>query len=257
MIRITNIAIFSLLMVLLTCPSSYARQTPYDELDYIGAFGTGPLFDVDTSDVDIILHGSRNMMKVALAFDDGPFEYTNGILDTLAAHNAKATFFLVGLQVEKYPEIARRIVDEGHQVGNHSYSHKMLTKVGRSTWTYQIDQVSVLIHEATQVYPRIFRPPYRGYNDEILNYVNEAGMTVVLWDVDPKDWKTSSPTLVEQRILSRVKPGSILTLHDLSEGTRKGLGSIIKSLQAQGYELVTVGEMIEDNAREKESEEVS
>jgi len=244
-------------MVLLICPSSYARQTSYDELDYIGAFGTGPLFDVDTSDVDIILHGSRNLMKVALAFDDGPFEYTNGILDTLAAHNAKATFFLVGLQIEKYPEIAQRIVKEGHQVGNHSYSHKMLTQVDRSTWTNQIDQMSVLIQETMQIYPKIFRPPYRGYNDEIQKYANEAGMTVVLWDVDPKDWKTSSPTLVEERILSHVKPGSILTLHDLSEGTRKGLGSIIESLQARGYELVTVGEMIEDYAREKETEEIS
>ena len=257
MTRITNIIIFSLLLVLLICPLSFARQTPYDELDYIGAFGTGPLFDVDTSDVDIILHGSRNLMKVALAFDDGPFEYTNGILDILAAHNAKATFFLVGLQVEKYPKIARRIVEEGHQVGNHSYSHKLFTQVSRSTWTNQIDQMNLLVYETTQVNPKVFRPPYRGYNDEIQKYANEAGMTVVLWDVDPKDWKTSSPSLVEQRIMSHVKPGSILTLHDLSEGTRKGLGSIIESLNARGYELVTVGEMIEDYAREKEAENIS
>ena len=111
----------------------------------------------------MLVHESRNLMKVALAFDDGPFEYTNGILDTLAAHDAKATFFLVGLQVEKYPEIARRIVKEGHQVGNHSYSHKMFTQVSRSTWTNQIDQMNTLMYEIMQVSPKIFRPPYRGY----------------------------------------------------------------------------------------------
>lgn len=256
MVKVSRIIVVAILVVFLTGLPAHARSSSYDELDYIGAFGTGPMFDIDTTGMKIITHGPRNSMKVALAFDDGPFGYTNGILDILAAHDVKATFFIVGIQVEKFPEIARRIVDEGHQVGNHTYSHKLLTKVGKTTWSYQIDQASVVIYDTTEVYPEIFRPPYRGYNDEIMDYVNEAGMTLVLWDVDPYDWKTSSASLVEQRIMSAVQPGSILTLHDLSAGTRKGLNSIIVSLKERGYELVTVGELIEDYLREEMEEEI-
>ena len=254
--KVSRIIVVVIIAVFLTGLPAHARSSSYDELDYIGAFGTGPLFDIDTTSVKIIFHGPRDSMKVALAFDDGPFGFTNDILDILAAHDVKATFFIVGIQVEKFPEIARRIVDEGHQVGNHTYSHKLLTKVGKATWTSQIDQASVVIYDATGVHPVIFRPPYRGYDNEIMDYVNEAGMTLVLWDVDPYDWKTSSASLVEKRIMKAVQPGSILTLHDLSAGTRKGLDSIIVSLKERGYELVTVGEMIEDYLREEMEEEI-
>jgi peptidoglycan/xylan/chitin deacetylase (PgdA/CDA1 family) len=248
--KFPEIICLSLLAIVVLASPSAANSTPFDELDYIGAFGTGPWLGVNTDDIKIISHGLRNSKKVALAFDDGPFVYTNGILDTLAAYNAKATFFLVGIQVEKFPKIAARIVAEGHQVGNHSYSHKLLTEIDRTALHLQIDKAMNVIYETVQVLPTVFRPPYRGYNDEILEYVNSAGMTLVLWDVDPKDWGTSSASLVKERIMSHIRAGSIITLHDLSKGTRGGLASLIESLQADGYQLVTVGELIEDLARE-------
>jgi peptidoglycan/xylan/chitin deacetylase (PgdA/CDA1 family) len=251
-------AIFAVLCIAIVASApARAELKAYDELDYIGAFGTGPWLHVDTSNVRIIMHGPRDSMKVALGFDDGPFLCTNSILDTLAAHGVKATFFLVGIQVEKYPDIAARIVNEGHEVGNHSYSHKLLTQVDETAQHYQIDRASNVIYDAVEILPAIFRPPYRGYNDEILDYVNGAGMTMVLWDVDPKDWGTHSASLIKQRILSHVRPGSILTLHDLSAGTRDALDSIIESLQDMGYEIVTAGELIEDLAIEKAANESS
>jgi peptidoglycan/xylan/chitin deacetylase (PgdA/CDA1 family) len=226
---------------------AFGASTGHDELDYIGAFGKGELI-VDTSSIEIVKHGPRDSMKIALTFDDGPFVVTAKILDTLAAHDVKATFFLVGKQVEKYPKIAKRIVDEGHEIGNHTYSHKYLTRVDKTVWKYQIDQCSVTIYKATGVLPALFRAPYNLYNNEILDYVSQAGMTLVEYDVDPRDWVTEPTASIKQRILKDIKPGAIIVCHDLSSKTRSALGSIIDSLQSSGYELVTVGEIVKDLA---------
>ncbi len=247
-----------LLGIIVALPApAYSSVSEHDELDYIGAYGTGPWLSFDTTGVSIILNGPRDEKKVALGFDDGPFQATNDILDILGAYGVKATFFMVGWQVEKFPDIAKRVADEGNEIGNHSYSHKMLTKVDRATMIYQVDHATEVIYQATNVYPTVFRPPYRAYNDELLEYVNDAGMTLALWDVDPKDWDTSSPSLVQDRVLSHVKPGSILTMHDLSAGTRGSLATIIESLRDKGYEFVTVGELIEDLARVRADEETT
>ncbi len=239
---------FNIFVILCLCspvlqaPAS-ASSTAYDELDYIGAFGTGePVIDVTA--VPSIRHGSRGMKQIALTFDDGPFRYTSEILDTLKKYDVKATFFLVGIQVEKFPELANRIAKEGHEIGNHSYSHKYLTQVDTSTWKDQVDRCTSLIKATTGVTPKLFRPPYNKYNDDIQTYVNNAGMTLVQYDVDPSDWKKISSATVKQRILTNAEPGAIILMHDLSSATRGALGEIVESLRAEGYTFVTVGEMV-------------
>ena len=250
--KVTWQMLFLLLLTIHPASWTQAMSTAHDELDYIGAFGNGEV-EVDTSDIKAIKHGLRNSMKVALTFDDGPFVFTGRILDTLAAYGVKATFFMVGIQVEKYPEIAARIVEEGHEIGNHTYSHKHLTQVDSAIWKYQIDQCSDAIYEATGVLPKLFRPPYNQYNNNVLDYITDKGMTLSLYDVDPRDWGLKSSSLLKKRVMKEVKPGAIIVFHDLSSPTRSALGSIIESLVANGYELVTMSEMIQDLAREIES----
>jgi peptidoglycan/xylan/chitin deacetylase (PgdA/CDA1 family) len=228
---------------------AYADPAEYDELDYIGAFGTGTLKS-DTSAVKTIRHGSRNLMKVALTFDDGPFKVTGDILDILKAYNVKATFFLVGQQVKKFPDLAKRILAEGHEIGNHSYSHKNLLKLTAAAQHTEIDSGADEIEEVTGYRPILFRPPYNKFNNAIIDYVNSEGVTLVEYDDDPQDWSISSPALVRSRILKELRPGSIIIMHDLGKGTRPALGTIIETLRGEGYELVTVSEMINDIANE-------
>jgi len=253
MVRVAEKILFSFLLVFMVYTSAFANASAHDELDYIGAFGNGGT-EPKPTDVTVLQHGSRRLMKVALTFDDGPFAYTGEILDVLAEHGVKATFFLVGIQVEKFPHMAKRIVDEGHEIGNHSYSHKHLTKVDPALWKYEIDQGSVVIYKATGVLPGLFRPPYDLFNEDILDYVNRAGMIMVQWDVDPTDWAKPSAKKIRQRIMKEVKPGAIIICHDFSKGTRLGLGALIDALQESGYELVTVGEMISDLMPEPQAE---
>ena len=246
MMRVAKILLLSILLLPLIYTSAFADDSSHDELDYIGAFGNGGAAVSDPVDIKVIVHGSRSIRKVALTFDDGPFAYTADILNVLKEHNVKATFFLVGIQVEKYPRIAKRIADEGHEIGNHSYSHKHLTKVDSVVWKYEIDQASVVIYKATGVLPRLFRPPYDLFDEDMLDYANNAGMVMVQWDVDPTDWANPSAAKIRQRIMREVKPGAIIICHDFSKGTRSGLSSLIDALQESGYQLVTVGEMISD-----------
>jgi peptidoglycan/xylan/chitin deacetylase (PgdA/CDA1 family) len=253
---VPNKFIFSLLLVFMVYAPAFADASTHDELDYLGAFGNGGT-ESEPPDIKVLQHGSRSLMKVALTFDDGPFAYTGEILDVLAEHGVKATFFLVGTQVEQFPHVAKRIVDEGHEIGNHSYSHKHLTRVDPAVWKYEIDQCSVVIYKAIGVLPRLFRPPYDLFNEEILDYVNSAGMILVQWDVDPTDWAKPSAKKIRQRIMREVRPGAIIICHDFSKGTRLGLGSLIDALQENEYELVTVGEMISDLMPESQKVETS
>lgn len=182
--------------------------------------------------------------KVALTFDDGPHPvYTPEMLDLLKEKNIKATFFLLGEQVEKYPDIVKRMNDEGHLIGNHSYKHEQLSKLSSVQACSQVNRTNELIYAITGKYPEYLRPPFGDWKDRLDCEVN---MIEVLWDVDTLDWSSQNKDKVVSKVMKNVEEGDIILMHDSYESTVKATAEIIDRLQKDGYEFVTVDELIFD-----------
>lgn len=183
---------------------------------------------------------------VALTFDDGPHpSLTPRLLDILARTGAKATFFALGQNVSRYPDIVRRAEAEGNEIASHSYSHPNLNKCSLAKVYQELDATDVAIQKATGKRPVLVRPPYGNMKKDVRAQVNRKyGYHIVLWDVDPLDWRKPGSGVVAQRMVKGARPGSILLAHDIHEGTINAMESMIKSLQAQGYRFVTVSQLI-------------
>jgi len=180
--------------------------------------------------------------KVALTFDDGPHpKVTKQILDTLDKYDAKATFFMLGKQVEKNKNIANEVLNRGHEIGNHSYNHPLLTKQSTSQVTWQVDHTSQIIYDVTGEYPTVFRPPYGAANQTVKSLVD---VPVVLWTIDTYDWKYRDPNKILPFIQANLHDGAIILMHDIHQSTADGLEGVLAYLQEQGYECVTVSELL-------------
>jgi len=195
----------------------------------------------------LLIRGNRGAAEIAFTYDAGSADCeTSDILAVLAGHGVKCTFFLTGVWVEKFPELALRIVREGHEIGNHSYGHPDMAKI-----TYQEMLETVLrgeqaIEKATGVDPKpLFRQPFGSFNKEILRAVGEAGYPYsVYWDVDPIDWERPAAQTIVDRILAKAGNGSIVLLHLDGSQTARATGRSIGTLKARGFTFVTIGEMI-------------
>ena len=188
--------------------------------------------------------------EVALTFDDGPSSYTGAILDTLKKYHASATFFTLGNQVGSFPLAMQRAVAEGHVVGNHTWDHQDLTRLGpkdiRDEMSTQIDGVTGKKLPA----PKLFRPPYGAVNDQIVAEARRQGMLTVLWSVDTNDYKLPAPDAMTAQVLAEVQPGAIVLMHDGGGDrttTSAALPMIIKGLRKAGYKMVTVPQLLLDN----------
>jgi len=201
-----------------------------------------------------LLRGPRAGRRLALTFDDGPSAvFTGEILDVLRARNVKATFFLCGKNVERYPEIARRIKAEGHAIGDHSYSHPFLYFKSRRFMGDEIDRAQDAIEKATGDRPVIFRPPYGARWLGIYSVLRRRGLTLVNWSDTGYDWKYGADRITSET-LKHLGPGSIILLHDGLETrpqrpidrseTVKALPRIIDAARAAGYTFVTVPEFL-------------
>jgi peptidoglycan-N-acetylglucosamine deacetylase len=186
---------------------------------------------------------------VAITFDDGPSPvYTPQVLDVLAKHKAKATFFVVGKHAIKHPEIIRREVLEGHEIANHTFNHSNIVRDSKKLEN-EIEITTDTLKEITGFSPSLFRPVGGNYNDVIINTAAENGYHVVLWSwhQDTKDWKNPGVSRITKRVISGVKPGNIILFHD-SGGNRtqtvQALDQILTELEEEGYEFVTVSEML-------------
>lgn len=180
--------------------------------------------------------------KVALTFDDGPNpDYTPVLLDELKKRGVPVTFFVLGAEVEQYPELVRRASEDGHLIGVHSYKHVNLRQLSDQQAVEQVNRTNEAIHAACGQYASYIRPPYGCWKED-LDY--EVQMVEVLWDIDPRDWATTSADLVVQRVLQDVEENSIILLHDASESSVQAACRIIDSLQSQGYSFVTVEELM-------------
>lgn len=182
--------------------------------------------------------------KVALTFDDGPNpEYTEKLLNGLRERGVKATFFLLGAEVEKYPDIVKQMYEDGHLIGNHSYEHVNLSTLSDAEAVQQVDKTNQAISRITGENPEYIRPPYGCFKSN-LDY--KTTMIEVLWDVDPLDWKTPDAAAVTQCILDQVQDGDIILLHDASETSVSAAFQVADVLTKEGYIFVTVDEILFD-----------
>ncbi|MEI8292771.1 MAG: polysaccharide deacetylase family protein [bacterium] len=183
---------------------------------------------------------------VAMTFDDGPHpKLTLKLLDILKERGIKATFFVIGKNVAEFPEVAKRIVDEGHEIANHSWTHPQLTKLSPSGFATEISQTNDAIEKATGVRPTLMRPPYGAINANLTKRLNEEyGLTVVLWSVDPLDWKIRNAEHVSSQIIKNAAPGAIILSHDIHASTIDAMPAALDALQSKGYKFATVSELI-------------
>lgn len=180
--------------------------------------------------------------KVAITFDDGPNEnHTAKLLEGLKERGVLATFFLLGTEVEKYPELVKQIYTDGHLIGTHSYQHVNLCNLTDEKAIEQIVMTNQLIEKVTGECPQFIRPPFGCWKKE-LDY--NITMIEVLWDVDPKDWCTDNTGSIVKRVVKNVKDGDIILLHDASSSSVEAALQIIDCLQAEGYQFVTVEELV-------------
>lgn len=181
---------------------------------------------------------------VALTYDDGPGVHTNRLLDVLGRENARATFFMLGDNVPRNAATVRRMRDMGMELGNHSRSHPNLTVLGVSGIRAQLADTQSRIRTASGVTPTVFRPPYGARNATVDAVAREQGMGVILWSVDPYDWRDRNASTVTSRVLGQAHPGAIILMHDIHGTTVDAAPAIVSGLKARGYALVTVSELL-------------
>jgi len=183
---------------------------------------------------------------IALTFDDGPSaKLTPKLLDLLASHHIKATFFLVGENAAEYSDIVAREAREGHEVGNHSWSHPNFGKMSDDGVRSQIRRTDDAIKNAIGSSPTLLRPPYGSITARQKKWINqEFGYKIVLWDVDPLDWRRPGPNVVCNRIVKNTRAGSIVLAHDIHPGTIDAMPCVLRELEEKGFKFVTVSELI-------------
>lgn len=190
--------------------------------------------------------------QIALTFDDGPTPHTEKVLDVLAHYNIKATFFCIGSQIEIYPDIFKRILDEGHTVGNHTYSHS--TKMGffsKQKITAEVLSTDALIERYTLKKPLLFRPPFGVTTPNLASVLKQVGHYVIGWNIRSLDAVIEDEAKIYNRIKSRLSPGSIILLHDTSQKTVHVLKQLLVLLEQQNYEAVTVNQLLNIPAYEE------
>lgn len=181
---------------------------------------------------------------VAITFDDGPNnDYTRMLLSGLKERGVKATFFLLGKEVVKYPDIVAEIHADGHLIGTHSYEHVNLKNLCDEAAIEQVDKTNEAIHAITGEYPEYIRPPFGSWK---CNLDYETKMIEVLWDIDPIDWKTNNSDVIAKRVTDKVTENDIILLHDASESSVLAAFKIIDQLEKEGYTFVTVDEILFD-----------
>lgn len=185
-----------------------------------------------------------NSKKIAITFDDGPHPYyTEQLLDGLKERGVKATFFVMGEHAELHPDIIERMNEEGHLIGNHTYSHMQLSESNREAFKAELVKTNQIIFDITGEEVVYVRPPYGSWDKK---FENELNMFPVLWTVDPLDWCSTNVACIVNAIVSNAKENDIILLHDYYPSTVTAALAAIDELKAQGYEFVTVEEIFFD-----------
>ncbi|HUJ93627.1 MAG TPA: polysaccharide deacetylase family protein [Terriglobales bacterium] len=199
----------------------------------------------------------RGSKKMALTFDDGPNDpYTLTLLEVLAGHNVKATFFLIGRYVEQRPDLAREIAKAGHVIGNHTFTHPLLIFQSAGEIKSQLQNCDRVLSEAVGSHSNLFRPPFGGRRPAVLRIARSLGFEPVMWNVTGYDWNAPSSEHIENKVANQARGGDVILLHD---GSHKAFGGdraytvtaadrIINRYRSEGYEFVTIPEMMKGAA---------
>lgn len=181
---------------------------------------------------------------IALTFDDGPSAKSGEVLDLLKDRGVKATFFVLGERVKQYPKAARRMAEDGHVVGNHSYTHPTFWSLDAAAITSEVSRTTAAIEKATGRQVTLLRPPYGESNDTVRGVERTLGLAQILWSLDSRDWATLDTDKTVSRVLKQAKPGAIVLLHEIHASTRAALPAIIDGLAKKGYTFVTVPDLL-------------
>ncbi|MDH4140130.1 MAG: polysaccharide deacetylase family protein [Coriobacteriia bacterium] len=251
----------SVLTTTIPAPVQYEGEGPLEEVETTGTPGVEKrvvgAISRKTLSTRIVRQPSPMVVRrssprrtdkvVALTFDDGPWPgQTELILEILEKEDIKATFFMIGMWAKKYPAIARKVAEAGHQIGNHSYSHRNLAAARNGTLEREISFGQKAVRRATGVNPTWFRAPGGNMSSTAAKEVRAAGLRIVTWSVDPQDWRKPKPGPLARKVIREVEPGSVILLHDGGgdrSATIRALPWIIHNLQREGYDFVTLDEL--------------
>ena len=183
---------------------------------------------------------------IAMTFDDGPHvTNTPRLLDMVKQRHIKLTFFELGERIVQDPEIVKRIVAEGHELGNHSWSHPDFAKMSDSAVRSELQRTQDAFQDAVGFKPHLMRPPYGAITKSQREWIHrEFGFKIILWDVDPLDWKRPGPDVVARRIIANTRAGSIILSHDIHKPTIDAMPQVFDTLLAKGFKFVTVSELL-------------
>jgi peptidoglycan/xylan/chitin deacetylase (PgdA/CDA1 family) len=197
--------------------------------------------------------GSRGSKQIALTYDDGPNDpHTLKLLDVLARDNVRATFFMIGRYVQQRPDIARAVAQAGHVIGNHTFTHPLLTFLSAAETRQQLIDCRAALQDAIGEHSNLFRPPFGGRRPATLHSARELGLETVMWSVTGYDWNAPPTAVIERKVVSQMRGGDVILLHD---GGHKAMGAdrsqtviatenLIRRYKNEGYEFVTVEEIV-------------
>jgi peptidoglycan/xylan/chitin deacetylase (PgdA/CDA1 family) len=197
--------------------------------------------------------GQRGSKQIALTFDDGPNDpHTRNLLEVLARHQVQATFFLIGRYVRQRPDIAAEIAQRGHIIGNHTFTHPLLTFQSASRIRSEISQCRDAIHDAVGEHSNLFRPPWGGRRPAVFRIARQLGLEPVMWNITGYDWKAPSPEYIEQKVGPKIHGGDVILLHDgghAALGTNRiatvqAVDTLVARFLSEGYEFVSIKTMM-------------
>ena len=208
-------------------------------IGYVSAFGNNqkrqlPIYYVQTE---------RKVVSISFDCAWGT-DYTDKLLEVMAKHNVKSTFFAVEFWAKKNAKYLKKISEMGHEIGTHSSTHPYMSKLSRENVIKELSSSREVIESIIEKKINLFRPPYGDYNDQLITTAKELGLYTIQWDVDSLDWKNLSSNDIKNRVVSRVRNGSIVLFHNQGLHTHEALDGIIKELKSKNYEFLPIGQMI-------------
>ena len=229
----TRFAIMSLVVLILVL--SLCKVFWTDDVDpTIGQKRLVPIYFVDTPE-----------KKIAISFDASwGAEYTPKLLDILRENNLKTTFFLTGFWIDKYPDLVKKIAEEGHELGNHTATHPHLNTLDKEAIKKELAAVHTKLQELSGQNPTLFRPPFGEYSDKVIEAATELNYLTIQWSVDSLDWKDISKDDIVNRVTSQLHPGAIVLFHNNGTFTAEAVPEIIKFAKENGYEIVMISKLL-------------